>query len=364
MCAAIKRFIGVSKKGSEIREHFLAAPFGWPQDAIDGGLAVLMATGILIAYDSRNNPVSATTLERKQITQTNFKPESITIRSVDLIKIRSLLKSCEIDCQVGEESIKLPLLAEKGRELAKRAGGEAPLPKVPDSRLFDELARHSGNAQLKHVLDEQEAIKQAINNWAEIAKRIEARRSDWTLVKGLLDLSSGLSFHAAIQTEVDAIVSQRSLLDEPNPVSILIQQLVSKLRYAIQFHVQAYLARHAECLAQLQTDNHWQQLSPEQQQAILDKRKLLKLEEPTLNDAAAIIDSLNDVSLEQWTDRTESLASKFDSARMEAVQMLQPKLQRITLSRKTFETEADVDTWLADVKQQILDKLNDGPVTF
>ena len=114
----------------------------------------------------------------------------------------------------------------------------------------------------------------------------------------------------------------------------------------------------------MQTDSHWQQLSPEQQQAILDKRKLLKLEEPALNDAAAIIDSLNDVSLEQWTDRTESLASKFDNARMEAVQLLQPKLQRITLPRKTFETEADVDTWLAEVKQQVLDKLNDGPVTF
>ena len=364
VCAAIKRYIGVSKKGSEIREHFLAAPYGWPQDAIDGGLAVLMAVGVLIAEDSRKSPVTATTLERKQITQTNFRPESITIRPVDLIKIRGVLSSSGIDCQPGEEASKLPLLAEKGRELAKRAGSEAPFPKAPDSKLFDELARHSGNAQLKHVLDEQEAIKQAIKDWADIAKRIEARRSDWTLVKGLLDLSRGLSFHAAIQTEVDAIVSQRSLLDEPNPVSGLIQQLVNKLRDAIQFHVRAYLARHAECLDQLQTDSHWQQLSPEQQQAILDKRKLLKLEEPALNDAAAIIDSLNDVSLEQWTDRTESLASKFDNARMEAVQLLQPKLQRITLPRKTFETEADVDTWLAEVKQQVLDKLNDGPVTF
>lgn len=364
VCAAIKRYIGVSKKGNEIREHFLAAPYGWPQDAIDGGLAVLMAAGILIASDSRNNPVSATALERKQITQTNFRPESISIRPVDLIKIRGVLSSSGIDCQPGEEASKLPLLAEKGRELAKRAGSEAPFPKAPDSKLFDELARHSGNAQLKHVLDEQEAIKQAIKDWADIAKRIEARRSDWALVKGLLDLSRGLSFHAAIQTEVDAIVSQRSLLDEPNPVSSLTQQLVNKLRDAIQFHVRAYLARHAECLDQLQTDSHWQQLSPEQQQAILDKRKLLKLEEPAFNDAAAIIDSLNDVSLEQWTDRTESLASKFDNVRMEAVQMLQPKLQRISLPRKTFETEADVDTWLAEVKQQVLDKLNDGPVTF
>src|SRR5690606_21614003 len=186
VCAAIKRFIGVSKKGSEIREHFLAAPYGWPQDAIDGGIAVLMATGILIASDNRNNPVSATTLERKQITQTSFKPESITIRPVDLIKIREDITSRGIDCQHTEEATKMPLLAKKSRELARRAGGEAPLPKMPDSRIFDELARQSGNAQLKQVLDEQDAIKQAIKDWTDTAQRIEARRGDWVLLKDLL----------------------------------------------------------------------------------------------------------------------------------------------------------------------------------
>ncbi|ALY39435.1 MULTISPECIES: BREX system P-loop protein BrxC [Pseudomonas] len=364
VCAAIKRFIGVSKKGSEIREHFLAAPYGWPQDAIDGALYVLLSSGILIAADSRNNPVTASSLDRKQITQASFRPESITIRPVDMIKIRGVLSSSGIECQPGEEANKLPLLAEKGRELAKRAGGPAPFPAVPDTKVFDELARQSGNAQLKQVLDEQDAIKQAIKDWADTAKRIDARRGDWTLLTSLLDASRGLAFHSPIQAEADAISQQRSLLDEPNPATALIQQLVSKLRDAIQFHVQAYLERHADCLDQLQADSHWQQLNDQQQRAILEKRKLLTLEQPTLNDAEAILDSLSEVSLEQWTDRTDSLASKFDSARLEAAELLQPKLQRINLPRKTFESEADIDAWLAEVKQQILSKLNDGPVTF
>lgn len=364
VCAAIKRFIGVSKKGSEIREYFLAAPYGWPQDAIDGALYVLLASGILIATDNRNNPVTASTLERKQITQASFRPESITIRVAEMIKILGLLKTCGIECQRGEEASKLALLAEKGRELAKRAGGPAPFPVAPDTKVFDELARQSGNAQLKQALDDQEAIKQAIKEWSDTAKLIEARRGDWALLSSLLEVSRGLAFHATIQTEVDAIIQQRSLLDEPNPTSALIQQLVSKLRDAVQFHVQAYLERHASCLAQLQADSQWQQLSDEQQRAILEKRKLLALEQPTLNDAEAILDSLGEVSLEQWTDRTDSLASKFDSARLEAAELLQPKLQRINLPRQTFETEADVDAWLAAVKLQILSKLNDGPVTF
>ena len=364
VCAAIKRYIGVSKKGSEIREHFLAAPYGWPQDAIDGALFVLLASGVLLAEDARSNPVPVTKLERKQITQTNFKPESITIRPVDLIKIRGLLTASGIENQPGEEAAKLPLLAEKGRELAQEAGGEAPLPAKPDTQLFDELARQSGNAQLKYALDEQDRLKQAIKDWTETAQRIKARRPEWAQLQELLALSRGLSFHGPIQTEVDAIIDQRSLLAEPNPVTGLIQQLVTKLREAIQFHVEAYLNRHAECLAQLQADSHWQQLNEQQQNQILAKRKLLTLDEPVLNDAEAVIDSLNEVSLELWSERTDSLASKFDSARLEAAELLQPKLQRISLPRTTFESEADLDVWLEQVRAQVLDKLNEGPVTF
>jgi hypothetical protein len=364
VCAAIKRYIGVSKKGSEIREHFSAAPYGWPQDAIDGALFVLLASGILKAKDARKNPVQVTKLERKQITQTDFEPESITIRPVDLIKIRGVLTACGIQNEPGEEAAKLPLLAEKGRELAHKAGGEAPLPAKPDIRLFDELARQSGNAQLKYALDEQDGLKQAIKDWTDLAQRIEARRPEWTQLQELLALSRGLSFHGPIQTEVDAIIDHRSLLADPNPVTGLIQQLVTKLREAIQFHIQAYLARHADCLAQLQADSYWQQLSDTQQTAILGKRNLLTLDEPALNDAEAIIDSLNEVSLELWSERTDSLAGKFDSARVEAAELLQPKLQRISLPRTTFESEADLDTWLEQVKQQVLDKLNEGPVTF
>ncbi|WP_194288827.1 hypothetical protein, partial [Pseudomonas helleri] len=82
-----------------------------------------------------------------------------------------------------------------------------------------------------------------------------------------------------------------------------------------------YQDRYTECLAQLHADSHWSQLGEQQKSDILGKRKLLTLVQPVLNDADAIVDSLNDVSLEQWSDRTESLASKFDSARMEAVQL-------------------------------------------
>ncbi len=364
VCAQILRFMGVSKKGGEIREHFAAAPYGWPQDAIDGALYALLASGILIAEDNSRKPVSVRDLERKQITQTSFRPETITIRPVDLIKIRGVLGSCGLEYKTGEESGRLPLLADRGRELASRAGAEPPFPAKPDTTLFDDLAQQSGNAQLKYVLDHQDDIKAAFAQCSETADKIEARRGDWSLLQSLLALSQGMAFHREVLAEAEAIKHHRSLLDDPNPASTLIQTLVEKLRGAIKHRVDEYLQCHEQCLAELEKDTHWQQLSAEQQQDILGRRNLVTLEEPALNDAEAIVDSLNAVNLEQWADRKESLSSKFESARLEAVTLQQPKVQRITLPRKTFETEADVSAWLDEVKQQIIEKLNDGPVTF
>lgn len=365
VCAQIKRYIGGSKKGNEIRDHFTAAPYGWPLDAIDGALFVLLASGILLAKDSNTNAVSAAQLERKQVGQTHFSPESIAIRPVDLIKIRSLLTACGVACQPNDDlDRKVQDLVAHARQLAQQAGGDAPLPQRPDTQLFSELASRSGNAKLQLILDEQAGIKDAINQWQATAGRISQRQPDWHLLQDLLDLSRDLSFYSAVKTEADAIAEQRALLDDPSPVSPLVQRLTDNLRNALQHHVQSYLDQHASSLTQLQQDPHWQQLSAEQQDGILRKRNLLQLAQPDSSNADAIIEALHQTSLEQWSDRTSSLTSRFEAARIEAAELLQPKLQRINLPRRTFTDAAEVDAWLEQVKQQLLEKLNDGPVTF
>ena len=364
VCAQILRFIGVSKKGSEIRDEYKKAPYGWPQDAVDGALFALLASGVLIAKDANANAIDVKKLERSKLTQASFYPENVTIRPVDLIKIRGVIGSCGVSCQPGEEATKLPLLVSTARELALKAGGNAPFPATPDSSLFTDLAKQSGNSQLKLVLDNQDNIKRAVIEWKELAEKIQSRQPSWARLQELLRLTQGLSFYDELNTEVQAIISNRSILDEPNPTTNLINDTVSKLRGAINHHVDKFNQAHQSCLAQLETDNHWQQLSNEQQHHILSKRGLDSLPQVNLADADAVIESLEDVTLNQWTDRTESLEAKFDNARMEAVQLLQPKVQRVSLPKATFESEADVKAWLDKVETEIMAKLVDGPVTL
>ena len=365
VCAKIKRFIGVSKKGSEISENFSSAPYGWPKDAIEGALFVLLASGILIAKDTRGNPVSVTNLERKQISQTTFYPENISISPVDKIKIRNLLNSvASLECQSGEELIKIDLLVERARQLAKTAGGSAPYPAIPGTKVFDDIAQQSGNAKLKYVLDSQDYIRKAFTEWTKTAELIDKRQHEWLLLNDLLDLSKNLAFYQPIKDEVDSIISQRSLLTDPNPVQPLLKDLEDKLRNAAQHRVEDYQSEYTNHLQSLEEDSQWQQLDDAKQQSILNKYGLSPIEEPSLENAGQISEALNEVGFEQWNDRKDSVVGRFDKARREAVQLLLPKTQHIVLPKATFHTEEDVEAWLAEVKQQIVEKLNDGPVTF
>ena len=85
--------------------------------------------------------------------------------------------------------------------------------------------------------------------------------------------------------------------------------------------------------------------------------------QPTLNSTSDVIDDTgNACTLEQWNDRREALKNKFESAREEAALLLMPKAVRAQLPRATLETADDIDVWLGKAKQELEEKLKQGPV--
>lgn len=362
VCAAILKFIGPAKKGSEIRDTFSAAPYGWPQDAIDGALFALVAAGVLRASDSADKPLGAQSLDRQKLTQTTFRPETITIRPVDLIKARGLLNAVGITCQPNEEQQKLPELISLARTLHNAAGGDAPAPARPDASLIDAIAKESGNSQLRLVIDHKDELKPLLDAWRAQGDKLQQRRNDWQLLQTLLRLSKGLAFHDKLHTEVEAIKANRSLLAEPSPLDSLIDGTIGQLREAINHHVKACQTEYGQRLAELEADSHWQQLDAARRQLILERRQLAELPAVSLASREDVIDSLESCSLEQWSDRTASLAARFESARQDAVKLLQPQVQHVALPKRTFENEAQLRQWLAEVEASLLAKLAEGPV--
>ena len=128
VCKEILAFIAGGKIGAAIREHFEGPKYGWPRDAIDGALQVLLVSGVIQAHGDRGQIADPRQLERSQIGKAVFKVESATITTQQRIQVRKLFQKLEISVKPGEELSSTPMFIAKLKDLAEQAGGEAPKP--------------------------------------------------------------------------------------------------------------------------------------------------------------------------------------------------------------------------------------------
>jgi len=361
VCAQILKYIGSGKKGSDIRDNFQDAPFGWPQDAIDGAIYALMASGDLKAKNANNQPVDSKALERKHLTQARFEVENITLSTVQKLAVRKLLTET-IGCKPGEEDSKTTEFLQFARGLASKAGGQAPQPHHPDTARINEIAGEAGNSRLVKLHDYKDDILSDIKHWQTQQLGIEKRMPNWGNLKTLTVLSRGLTFYEELSAEVLAIETGRRLLDNPDPVENLVNDTTDNLRGAIQYHFDQYKTAYDQALIAIETDANWVKLEPEKQNELLSRRSIKAPEQLKLNSTADVIDALEACSLEQWNDRREALQNKFENAREEAAQLLMPKTVRAQLPRATLESAEDIDAWLVKAREELEAKLLQGPV--
>ena len=99
-----------------------------------------------------------------------------------------------------------------------------------------------------------------------------------------------------------------------------------------------------------------------QQDDLLGRFSVKTLPEVAIGSVEEVIDTLESCPLENWTERTEALATKFSNLRMEAARLLEPEVQYIALPKCTLKNEEELAAWLAEVEATLRNGLNDGPV--
>jgi hypothetical protein len=130
-------------------------------------------------------------------------------------------------------------------------------------------------------------------------------------------------------------------------------------------------------MAALEQDGDWKKLSADQRETILAKHGLHEVSHPSpsgrdaggegavsvdVSTPESILDALERCSLSQWGDRTQALKGRFEQARLEVAKLLEPKVQRVNLPRRTLKDEAELGAWLAEAEALIRGKLGEGPV--
>lgn len=367
LCKRVLQYLGPGKTGQDVRDYFSAAPYGWTKDAIEGALQMLTTSGDVEAKNASGKVIEATKLERKTISVTTFRPQTVVIGAVQKMKLRQLFTTVLVR-QVKNEDLASAagdFLATM-RDYATSAGGDAPMPEVPSVADIDDLKTKSGNELLMEIFNKADDLLKKFDAWRKTSEKISKRQQNWELLKSLVQHADKLPESAKPKADTKAIIDNRLLLADPDPVAPVLTEVTDILRKTLNDLKGKYDAESSKGYARLDADENWQKLGDDERTRILVDVGLMN-DAPTAKfGTAQDLDCLLEwLSLSAFSDKVKALSGKFNEALMIAAQAAMPQLKFVRLPSRQFKQgdEAAVDAWLEEVGKLVKDELKDGPVS-
>ena len=361
VCRAILDFVGSGKKGSEIRKNFGGPKYGWPQDAIDAALIVLFNSGDLQAR-AGVEPIAKGKLDQKTIAPAEFRVETVTLSKAQLIEVRGLFKKSGMDPKPGQEPVQAVEFLSRLILLAGSAGGDAPLPKCPDSKFITDLANRVGNDQLKAIYDDRVKLVGSITAWQKNRDLIVQRKHRWQQLVLLHGHAAELPVAAELKPEIDAIEHGRSLLSDPDPVPGIVEKLTATLRMALNQGSAGCSTEFDARSAALEASPDWEQLTADQRYQVRSKSGITSPPSVAVGTTEEVLDTLRQTKLSELRAIKDALPTRFANAAAAAAQLLEPTAQPVTLPSATIKNEDDLKAWLVTAGDRIRIQLKTGPV--
>ena len=361
--AAVLLFVGSGKKGRDVRAHFSTPPYGWPRDAVDAALISLFGTGHLRAT-ANGVALRPLSLDQGKVPATDFRVESATIDTRQRLTLRKLFQDTGIPCKPNEESAAAGELLKTLTELAQNAGGDAPLPPIPNTHHLADLQSLAGNEQLLSVLQRHEELAENFHQWSKLHRLAKERLPAHQRLLALAVHGRELDRVRDAQAQIDAIATNRSLLDATDPAPDLARTVADALRCAIaeaaSKHDEAYTAHWTR----LEGAESWQRIAQADRDAILRQARIEQADIGATGTEQEVLDSLNRTSLDGWRTRTAALPQLFAEARAQADKLMEPEVRHVKLDSATLRTEEDVRAWTAKTERSLIEQVKQGPIVI
>ncbi|MBP7937491.1 MAG: BREX system P-loop protein BrxC [Phycisphaerae bacterium] len=362
VCKEVMRIVGSGAEGRAVRKELGESPYGWPQDAIDGALICLHATGHLTARYA-GNALVAGQLDQAKAGKAEFRVETATLSAQDKIKLRGLFQEAGLSAKTSDDlTIKSSEFLDVLEKLSERAGGEPPLPERPKTVHLADLRSLAGNERLVKMLADLDALKANAKDWKAAAELADKRRPGWVLLKRMETHATALPEFDEIRTGSRGVEDNRLLLDGTDHVKPLVKKAAGVLRTVVSDAHTQLKNRHAEELAKLEANDCWQKINKGQREQILSEEAIADVPTIDVGSDESLLVTLDATPVSAWKDKTDALPNRFANAAMKAAKLLEPKTQRVHLSSGTLKTPDDVKAWLADQERVLLAKVNEGPV--
>ena len=357
VCRRVIEFIGAGKKGKDIRENFKSAPFGWPQDATDGALFLMLVAGNLRAT-LNGQPVQAQTLPQNQAGVASYYVDVPPINVQQKLALKALFQKGGVTLENGKEPEAAAQFLQKLLEVADAAGGAAPRPPSPDIQDVRALQMLSGNAQLLKIHEQKDDLSAKFAAWKKNADGIAKRWPSWERLLDFQRFANSLPEADACARSVAAITEGRTLLSDPDPVPELTKQLATALRTALtklQTDLGNAFQTGDEKLAASQV---WNRLNDEQRATLAVTFQLTPPIAETFGTDEEILAALRARSLADRRNLLDAVPQRFSRVLDEASRLVEPKAQRVVLPGATIRSTSELD------RLQVEEKLKEGPVTL
>ena len=361
VCSRVHAFVGSGRRGRDIRAHFAAPPFGWPRDAVDAALISLFGAGHLRA--TVNGAVlKPPQLDQAKVSSADFRVESATLAVPQRLQLRKLFQTADISCRPNEESPAAGEFLVKLLALAEQAGGEAPLPKTPDSGHIVALQSLAGNEQLLGVLEQAKQLEENYTAWSQAADLAKTRRPAYQRLLALAGHADGLDDATDVKAQLEAIVANRTLLVPVDPLPALSGTLVQALRTALAQAESDYGQVFDSEMQGLEGSESWKTLGPDDREVILAKVRIQRESKGATGTESEVLDSLERVSLDGWRTRTAALPQLFAEALAEADRQIEPQVRHVKIDRATLRTPEEVTAWADRTSQKLVKEVAKGPI--
>ena len=242
-----------------MRKLYSAPPYGWSQDAIDGALLALIASG---RVEARHNGavVGPKQIAQNQLGVVEFRSQVVVPTMQHRLDVRNLALSLGAKLQ-GVDDLELPrLIAARLHELANGAGADAPMPARPAVDRIRDLEALAGNEQFVALAD-AEARARAAHCRVEGACG-EDPAPPRTMGAGsraiaARDRSAGGRVSRA---QIDAVAENRLALKDPDPLAPILSQVTEVLRAAVAERWGAYDTARSAALNALDKSKDWKKV--------------------------------------------------------------------------------------------------------
>jgi hypothetical protein len=344
VASEILRFMGNSTKtGKDIRNQFMKASYGWPQDAVD--------TLLIMLKNMQHISTNETDLKVARINQASFKKEIHILGAKEKIAIRKLFQDGGITCPPNHEIF--PYSNEylnKLKTLAAQVSGDAPRPEPINIDFIKEIENKEGNERLLDVLQQKDDLQAKFTDWSAKAKLVATREPLWNLLVDLINHAPDEPEMEQLRIETAAIKNDRLLLQEPDLIQPILTAITDKLLAILNKRKEQYNALYDLRMADLQATEYFKKLTPEQKHGILARHQLLAKPEIKQVDAHALLNQLQKASLYTWDTKIAALPGQFQSALEDAILLSAPQAKTYSLPRKTISNQAEIDSYVAELK--------------